>query len=389
VISKEKSVEETLSGANLSGELSWAPATGRPHRKPITPEQRRILGQPRSWRAQAAAREKCAQTAPRRKMTEEMPREKEAAHRMTRRRSLSRTSAMQNFAIAISLFLLFGMIFYIGKRYEYWKYMIVTHRAAKVSANESKKFPGSSAEELVNQALIAERLGNWQEAVDRYISAKYKNLAYSGLLFHVGKIYYDHSDFTSADAALERAIAFGENIDSANYYRGMIALGREDLPAAERFFEAASNAAPFNADYVYSWAETLRKGHHPHEAIARYEQAAVRAGGPEETICRFKTRMATVETGDVAQLSAELEKKSAEGPLSVDWLMTAAALRIRSGGVDAAIVLVREARAIDQSRLFSFFAACAGDRFFTNACRGYPDLAQVCRVEAAPASAPH
>ena len=133
---------------------------------------------------------------------------------------------MQNFAVVIGVLFLFGMMFYIGKRYEYLKYMIVTRGRAKVAASESNKFPGRSAEELVNQALIAERLGNWHEAVERYIAAKYNNLSYTGILFRVGKIYYDHGDFTSADASFERAIVFGENIDSANYYRGMIALGR-------------------------------------------------------------------------------------------------------------------------------------------------------------------
>ena len=71
-------------------------------------------------------------------MIEEVPREKEAAHRKTRRGRLSDTSAMQNFAVVIGVLFLFGMMFYIGKRYEYWKYMIVTHRAAQVSASESK-----------------------------------------------------------------------------------------------------------------------------------------------------------------------------------------------------------------------------------------------------------
>jgi tetratricopeptide (TPR) repeat protein len=389
-MSDEEPEEEQPPSPSSSGEESPSSRSHRARRKSLTPEQRRFLGQPKSWRDEPAEAEEPPPSASRltTAKTEKNQAEPRSVRRKTRRWSFSRALEMQNVALIVGAFFLLGVMFYVGKRYEYWKYEIATGRAAKLSANEASKFPGISAEELVKQALIAERLGNWQDAAERFIAAKYKNLSYAGLLFRVGKIYYDHGDFTSADTLFERAIAFGENVDSANYYRGMIAQGRENFPAAEHFFETAANLAPFNADYFYSLAEVLRKDRHPSEAIARYDQAAARADEPEQIICRFKIRMATVETGNVASLSAELEKKQAEGPLTVDWLMTAAALQIRAGNVSAAIDLVKEARAADQSRLFSLFAACAGDRLFTMANQNYPDLAQVCRIEAAPMAIP-
>lgn len=389
-MSDEKPEEEQPPSPSSSGEESSSSRSQRARRKSLTPEQRRFLGQAKSRRDEPAEAEKPAPPVAR--LTTETAEKNQAGPRSVRRKTrrwrFSRALEMQNVALVIGALFLLGMMFYVGKRFEYWKYEIATRRAAKLSANEANKFPGISAEELVKQALIAERLGNWQDAAERYIAAKYKNLSYAGLLFRVGKIYYDHGDFASADKLFERAIVFGENIDSANYFRGMIALGREDFPAAEHYFETAANTAPFNADYFYSLAETLRKDRHPSEAIARYDQAVARADESEQIICRFKIRMATVETGEVGPLSSELEKKQAEGPLTVDWLMTAAALQIRAGNIDGAINLVKEARAADQSRLFSLFAACAGDRLFTTACQNYPELAQVCRVEAPPAPTP-
>src|SRR5260370_40112663 len=110
----------------------------------------------------------------------------------------------------------------------------------------------------------------------------------------------------------------------------MIASGRNDFPAAERFFEAATSAAPFNADYYYSLAETLRKDHRPKDAIARYEQAVRRAATDEErTICRFKARMAAVKAADIRPLSSEPQRKQTPGPLTADWLMPPAALEIQ------------------------------------------------------------
>lgn len=287
---------------------------------------------------------------------------------------------MQSAVLIIGVLFLFAVTFYIGKKYERWKYEIESRNYMKRVAGETNKFPGKSAEELVEQALAAERVGNWQDAVERFIAAKYKNLSYSGLLYRVGKLYYDHGDFDSADQLFERAIAFGENVDSSNYYRGMIALGRDNFPAAEHFFEAAAAVAPFNADYYYSLGETLRKDHRPQDAISRYEQAASRAGESEQIVCKFKIRMARLEASDTAGVTAELENAQSKGPLTVDWMMTSAAIQISAGNIDGAVQMVRDARAADQSHLLGLFAACAGDRFFTNASLNYPELAKACQL---------
>jgi tetratricopeptide (TPR) repeat protein len=288
---------------------------------------------------------------------------------------------MQNVALLFGALVLLAATFYVGKKFEHWKYLIASRKQAKIAAGVTGQFPGVSSEELVEQAIVDESLGNWEQAAKRFIAAKYKNLSLSGVLFRAGKLYYDHGDFDSADQLFDSAIGFGENIDASNYFRGMIASGRNDFPAAERFFEAASNAAPFNADYYYSLAETLRKDHRPKDAIARYEQAARRAATDEErTICRFKSRMAVVEAADIAPVSSELAQKQGAGPLTVDWLMTAAALEIQQGRISDAVRFIEQARDADQSRLFALFAACVSDRLFTTASQGNQELAQACRV---------
>ena len=359
-----------------------APAAGR---FKLTPEQRRFLGPARTWHDQSPPSGKSAKSDSSAKTPRSTPPSREEEPKRPRRKRrwrLSRAVEKQNLALILGALLLLGLTFYFGKKFEYIRYLVRSRTKPSLSALHAKKFPDVSAEELIGQGLVEERLGNWKEAADRFIAAKYKNPSCPGLLFRVGKLYYDHNSFDVADMVLERAIAFAENMESANYYRGMIALGRRDLPAAERFFEAAATAAPFNADYYYSWAEALRRDHRPSDAIARYEQAAVRAGDAEQNICRFKIRMTMVEAGDIPQINAELEKKQSEGPLSVDWLMTAAALQIHAGNIDEAVRLVKEARASDRSLLFGHFAACAGDKVFSSACQSHAELAQACRVDA-------
>jgi tetratricopeptide (TPR) repeat protein len=356
----------------------------------LTPEQRRFLGGSRSVNPQSTTEQKISKPEPVAKAKSSPPvppRPPEPSHppeqrapRRSRRWRFSKVLEVQRLALLAGALILLGATFYVGKKFEYWRYLIATRNEAKIAAKATGEFAGASAEELVEHAVMAERLGQWDEAAKRLIAAKYKNTTLGGVLFHAAKLYYDHSEFDPADRLFESAIGFGENVDAANYYRGMIAVSRNDFPAAERFFEAAMNAAPFNADYYYSLAETLRKDHRPKDAIARYEQAARRGAELEQTICRFKARMAELEAGDVDPVRDELEQKRKLGPLSIDWQMAEAAIAIHQGDTSQAVKIIEEAREADRPQLDARFAACVGDRFFTVACQSNQELAQACRI---------
>jgi tetratricopeptide (TPR) repeat protein len=379
-------MDETDSEADApsAGEVSSSSESKtRAQKFQVTPEQRRFLGGAPSFRQQSVPEKKPARPAPGPTVHPTSPSSPDVQKTPRRARGwrISTPVELQKIVLLVGAVMLLGGAFYIGKKYEYWKYLIATRKDAEAVAKLTSEFAGASAEELVENAIVAERLGKWDEAARRFIAAKYKDAALGGVLFRAGKLYYDHSDFESADRLFESAIGYGENIDGANYYRGMIASARGDFPAAERFFEAAANAAPFNADYYYSLAETLRKDHHPKDAIARYEQAIRRGGGEsEQTICRFKTRLAELEAGDLTKVSSEVEQQQSHGNLSADWIMTAAALEIQQGHIEQAIRLVEQARDADQSRLYALFAACVSDRFFAVASQNNPDLARACTV---------
>jgi tetratricopeptide (TPR) repeat protein len=357
----------------------------------LTPEQRRFLGGSRSLNPQAPAEPKTkssetvakpkSEASPPPQASEPSRPSEQRAPRRDRRSTISKALEMQTLAWVAGALVLVGATFYVGKKFEYWRYLLATRTEAKIAAKVTGEFAGASADELVEHAVMDEQLGHWDDAAKRLIAAKYKNPALGGVLFHAAKLYYDHSDFDSADRLFESAIGFGENVDAANYFRGMIASSRNDFPAAERSFEAASDAAPFNPDYYYSLAETLRKDHRPKDAIARYEQAARRSGDESaQAICRFKGRMAEIEAGDVDPVRSELEHKRKLGSLPIDWQMTEAAIAIQQGDTSQAVKLISEAREADRPELDAHFAACVGDRFFAVACQSNQDLAQACRV---------
>lgn len=300
---------------------------------------------------------------------------------------LMRTIQMQYVALGFGVIFLLVATFYVGMKFPRWKQAIASSRKPKLPALATAKFPAGSAEELVEQALAAERVGNWQEAVERFIAAKHKNPSYRGILFRAAKLCYDRGDFDNADRLFDRAIAFGEQVDVSNYLRGLIAVGRSDLPAAQRFFEAAAAAEPFTPGYYYYWAEALRRDHHPTEAIRRYEQAAARSTNEQEaTVCRFKVRMAQLEAGQTAELASEIEKKRGAGALPVDWLLTDAAIKIRGSDVVGAVPIINAAKEADESRLFSLFASCTTDMLFRDASRNHAVIEEACQVKATTAA---
>src|ERR1043166_6842672 len=91
---------------------------------------------------------------------------------------LSRVIQMQTVALIIGGILLLGGVFYVGKKFEYLKYLITAANKPKLTDTSPDKFPNLSAEELIEQGLASERLGRWSDAIERFMSAKRKNLAY-------------------------------------------------------------------------------------------------------------------------------------------------------------------------------------------------------------------
>lgn len=286
---------------------------------------------------------------------------------------------MQRALLIIAVLVVLGLTFFVGMKFPLWKYRIMSARnAPEMEGTVASKFPGLSAEELVDQALKLEGEGKLQDAAERFLAAKHKNLEYRGLLARVAKIAYDQKDLVMADTLFEKAIEFGENVDTSNYFRGLIAVRRKDLPAAIRYFEAATVAAPLVAEYHFSLGEALRLDHHSRDSIPHYEHAALLGRDEtERTICEFKIRMALLEAADTQKVKEQLEAKKAAGALSVDWMLTAAAISLREGLVDEAIPLIDLAR---DGRRPDLFAACITDAYFIEASHKNSRVAAVCRV---------
>lgn len=294
----------------------------------------------------------------------------------------AREIELRHAVMVIACFVFLCAIFYAGKKFEYVKYLIVSRKNADSLEAGPDKFPGLSYEELMETGLAAEKRGDWPEAVDRFLTAKRKNLTVPGILFHIGKGSFDRGDLDGADTALDHAIKFGENLPVANQLRALIAVRRHDLPAATRLFEAATAAEPFVADLFYYLGETLRLDQHPREAIQRYQQAIQRTPSTQDTsLCEFKIRLARIEASDAASVAAEVEEARRAGQLSVPWLMIDAALQLHAGNVSDAGARILEARSQGLSGLF---LTCAGDTMFQKAGETHPEIAPLVAMPTPP-----
>jgi tetratricopeptide (TPR) repeat protein len=365
--------------------------------KGLSPELRRFLDTPRARDPQTVAKEAVASAVPvavaapeqrsdlagsesKEPQSPELLVEEEQGERRPSTAAvkldekLGRPVEMQRAFLIIGALFLLGFTLYVGTQISYWKYLLFNARSGPKLDAAGDPFPGASAAELVRQALTAEKAGDFPEAARRFLAAKHKDLTYRGILFHVGKAAYDRHDFDEADRLLEKSIAFGENVDAADYYRALVAVRRKDLVGARRFFEAAATAAPFVAEYRFRLGEALRMDHHPKDAIPHYEHAALLLRSDQEiAACEFMIRMAQLEAGDSSTVRDAIEPKRQDRPLSVDWLMTAAALAIRDGQPNDALPFIAQAQAANVPILFD---TCAKDFFFDNAALYYPEIAR-------------
>lgn len=367
--------------------------SGSPRRRALTPEQRRLLNRPRVLSPNESSEQSAKPPAdppspdPSEPESIPLPSVEEAASAshykqrpsasgrvdLAAQSKASNAIEMRHALAVLSGLVLLAFVFFVGWKFDAIRYHLMTRLNPPKLDKSAKEFPGLSTDELIESALAAERRGDWIDATDRFLAAKRMNHSLPGILFRVGKNSFDHNDLANADYAFDYAIRFGENLPASNYFRALIAVRKHELTSAAQFLEAAANADPFVAEYYYHWAEVLRLDHRPREAIRRYEQALQRTSNPSyATLCIFKIRLARLEAVEASALAEEVAANRQSGPLSVDWLMTDAALQLQAGKIPATVQLIEEARAKGMNGLFM---TCGGDVIFQQGAASHPEIA--------------
>lgn len=93
---------------------------------------------------------------------------------------------------------------------------------AITSFNKAIELKRDYAPALFQSALLFDRLGERQEAINRMEINKALEPENTGIAFQLGTLYYKARNFDRAQAEFERAIALDENFSNARYFLGII-----------------------------------------------------------------------------------------------------------------------------------------------------------------------
>src|SRR6202047_4793902 len=114
----------------------------------LTPEQRRFLGGSRPVNPQPTTEQKISKPEPVAKAKTAPPvppRPPESSHppeqrapRRSRRWRFSKVLEVQRLALVAGALILLGATFYVGKKFEYWRYLIATRNEAKIAAKATR-----------------------------------------------------------------------------------------------------------------------------------------------------------------------------------------------------------------------------------------------------------
>lgn len=246
--------------------------------------------------------------------------------------------------------------------------------------------------DLIDKIAEAQKAGDAPKALALCVLLRSQSPNVYGLSYQEATLAATVGDFQAALVALNRSLRAGEEMSACYMLRAAI-LAKDSKPEAMlRDYEAASSAAPMDPKPFFFWGEMLRRSGRPQAALVRLHQASLRAKDRDsDEFYQFKTRLTLIEMDRGVELANDLKTRLAPPSPAPDWLLTAAALELRKGDVNAASGFLERASALltpeqFSSRLrdyyfFGFSAEPALAKFYG------PILKPAAKAEAPPAGA--
>jgi tetratricopeptide (TPR) repeat protein len=231
----------------------------------------------------------------------------------------------------LSILCLMALSFYLGR--------VSPHPAAAVSAAapagplkpmpspEAAASPTARVLELIDQAMAAEKAGDFAKAFALCNSIEREAPNTNGILMHLTQLAIENGDPAMALKTARSAIDQGDSVPMSYVLLGQLVQRRSGASESLQDFEQAALADPFEAKYFYYWGEALRRAGHPQEAAQRLREAIDRLREPAlEGLYRLKLRLTQIEMGQEADFAAEMAQGLATNPPSPQWLLTASAV---------------------------------------------------------------
>jgi tetratricopeptide (TPR) repeat protein len=213
--------------------------------------------------------------------------------------------------------------------------------------------------------------GNPMEAVERFQAAKDIDPRLPGVYVEMGLAWSRMKNPVEADTMFLKAIRTGEDAPRAHYHRGVLLAGAGSFPESFQEFRSATELAPFDPYPWFFWGEALRAQGKPAEAVEKLQKAEVRAVEQSDLFVIRTKRLLCMIEAQSPEVEAHIDSELAKSEPGGEWLLAAAAHRLRHEQYAEAGPLLQRAKAALQPLFFRYLLA---DKFF-DLYRGRPEVA--------------
>lgn len=191
--------------------------------------------------------------------------------------------------------------------------------------------------QAVNTAMAAAKSGDRNTARQTLESAQRQDMVIPGLDYRLALLAIERTDLSEAKLRLDSAMASGQELAACCYVRAMLAGAVGDYGRASDECARAAHSEPFNARYLFFWAECLRRNGRLESAIERFEEALTRPlNQADRDYIAFKLRLAKLEANKGGDFSGELARQLKAEPPDPRWLLTAAAIALELNDAEGA-----------------------------------------------------
>lgn len=187
--------------------------------------------------------------------------------------------------------------------------------------------------------------GDAVKAKNILLTERERNPQAQGVDFGLAIVAFSKGERAAAAELLQKSISAGEMLADSHNLLGVIYIQDGKAGEAIKEFQAAMEANPKDPQPCVNLAEAYRSDNEPKKAYAPLEKA-IGLSPDNRGLYEFKLRLAKIDAGDLAEVAQATEAKIKEkgNDLSMDWVMTAAALSLRKGRTKEAVILLDQAR---------------------------------------------
>lgn len=189
--------------------------------------------------------------------------------------------------------------------------------------------------------------GDYEKARKILLIAREQNPKAYGIKYGLAVIAFSQGKRDEAATLLQESLSAGEMSADSHNLLGVINMQNGKTEEAILAFQAAVAAAPQNPQPLLNLAEAHRANNDPKLAYDPLRKLIARDPN-QRSLYEMKLRFAQIDAGDLDEVvrSTDALIKEKGDQLSIDWVLTAAAISLRKGRMKEATTLLEQAKQV-------------------------------------------